>query len=232
MTAIITGATKGIGRAIACKFAQEGIDIVAISSSISNLTALKSTIEQSSDACCHIHQCDLSNPQEREKLIIQLGQYENQLTILVNNFGVYQVGELADISTKELQANFDQNVITTFELSKFAGRIFKEKRNGYIFSILSVLAKQTRASAAAYTISKHAMHGLCKLLADDLREYNVKVCNLFPGSVNTSSWDGLEVDRSAMIQPEDIAKLVSESLKLSSKMFIENIDLSPTNKTV
>ncbi len=232
MTAIITGATKGIGRAIALKLAEEGIDIVAISSSNTNLTALKSTIEESTNSRCFIHPCDLSKPVEREKLIKELKDYEKQLTILVNNFGVYHVGALADVSTEAIQSSFDQNVITTFELSKFASSIFKEKRSGYIFSILSVLAKQTRASAAAYTISKHAMHGLCKLLAEDLRDYNVKVCNIFPGSVNTSSWDGLDVDRSAMIQPEDIANLIAQSLKLSSQMFVESIDLSPMDKTV
>lgn len=232
MTAIITGATKGIGRAIACKLAEEGFDIIAISSSKTNLTELKSTIEQSTNAHCFIHPCDLSKPVQRDELIKELKQYEKQLTILVNNFGVYHVGALADVSTEAIQSSFDQNVITTFELSRFASNIFKEKRHGYIFSILSVLAKQTRTSAAAYTISKHAMHGLCKLLADDLRDYNVKVCNLFPGSVNTSSWDGLDVDRSAMIQPEDIANLIAQSLKLSSQMFVENIDLSPIDKTV
>tara|TARA_R110002049_G_scaffold288033_2_gene470339 strand:+ start:2037 stop:2735 length:699 start_codon:yes stop_codon:yes gene_type:complete len=231
MLAIITGATKGIGRAVSIRLASEGIDIVAISSSKNNLEELKKFIEKTTKAKCYIHVCDLTNKNQRLHLISSLAVYEQKVSILVNNFGRYSVGTIEEISSTDLITNFEHNVVTAFELSQFIAPIFKEKKEGYIFNILSVLAEKTRQTAAAYTISKHAMNGLNKLLADELREFEVKVCGIYPGSVNTSSWDGIAVDRSKMIQPEDIATLISQSLKLSDQMFIERIDLNPLDKT-
>lgn len=232
MLAIITGATKGIGRAIAIRLAKEDIDIVAISSSKNNLKELQKIIQSSSNAQCYVHQCDLTNPENRIKLIRELSNYSDKLTILVNNFGRYAVGSIEEITSSELLKNFDHNVSTAFEMSQFAAPIFKAKRAGYIFNILSVLAEKTRESAAAYTISKHAMNGLHKLLVNELREFEISVCGIYPGSVNTSSWDGLEVDRNKMIQPEDIAELIAQSLKLSKQLFIERIDLNPLDKII
>ncbi len=232
MLAIITGATKGIGRAIAIRLAKENIDIVAISSSKQNLRELQKVIQSTSKAICHIHQCDLTKPKARINLRKELSKYSEELTILVNNFGRYAVGSIEEITSSELLNNFDLNVRTAFEMSQIAAPIFKAKRAGYIFNILSVLAEKTRESAAAYTISKHAMNGLNKLLADELREFEVSVCGIYPGSVNTSSWDGLDIDRSKMIQPEDIAELIAQSLKLSKQLFLGRIDLNPLDKKI
>lgn len=230
MSVIITGATKGIGRAIALKLAIENIDIIAVSSSEKNLLDLKKIIENTTSAKCYTHVCDMANSESRKTLLKKLETYKDSITILINNFGKYSVGSIEEISSSELQQNFDQNVVAAFEMSQFIAPYFKKNKKGYIFNILSVLAENTRYSAAAYTISKHAMNGLNKLLADDLRDYSVKVCGIFPGSVNTPSWDGLNVDRSKMIQPEDIALLISQSLKLSDNMFVERIDLNPLDK--
>ena len=232
MLAIITGGTKGIGRAIALKLAQKNINIVAISSSEQNLNQLKILIEKSTEATCYTHVCDLKSIDDRKKLLLALTIYQEDLSILVNNFGRYTSGSIDEITTQDLINNFDQNVVTAFEISQLFIPTFKQKQSGFIFNILSVLSKSTRVSAAAYTMSKHAMDGLNKLLTEELRDYQVKVCGIFPGSVNTSAWDGIDAEKHKMIQPEDIAEIVASSLTLSDHMFVERIDLSPLRKDI
>ena len=105
-------------------------------------------------------------------------------------------------------------------------------KTGYVFNILSVLAKEVRTSAAAYTISKHALKALNDLLREELRPYSIKVCAIYPGSVNTSSWDGISADRESMVQPKDIADFIKNSVTGSKNAFVEEITFRPIDPSI
>jgi hypothetical protein len=232
MLALITGATKGIGRAIVEALSDEGHDIIAISSSADNLTLLKNEIESKYGNNCHTLACDLTNYESRKNLIINLSPFHDNIDILVNNFGRYAVGSIEEETSASIQSLFNINFFSAFEISQPLMKAFKIKKSGFIFNILSVLAKDVRPAAASYSISKHALKALNDLMKEELRPFGVKVCGIYPGSVNTPSWDGIPIDRSKMIQPEDIASFIQNSIKVSPNAFMEEVTFRPIDPEV
>ncbi len=227
MLAIISGATKGIGKATVEALSSEGYDIIAISSSKKNLENLKISVEKLFNNKVNCIQCNLENKQERQNLIQQIAVFKEDIKILVNNFGQYSTDSIENETSENLLVNFDTNVLCAFELSQFVSSSFKSRKEGYIFNICSVTSKKIRKEAAAYSISKHALKAMNDLFREELRPYNIKVCAIFPASVNTSSWDNVPTaDRNKMIQPSDIAKIICTNLQMSPAAFIEEVSIS------
>lgn len=232
MLALITGATKGIGRAIVESLSKEGYDIIAISSSKENLETLKNEIELKYRNQCYVMEGDLTSSASKTQLIKNLTPHLENIHVLVNNFGKYSVGNLEDESSNSIQELFHANFLSAFEISHALIPFFKKKKKGYIFNILSVLAKEVRTTAAAYTISKHALKALNDLLREELRPYSIKVCAIYPGSVNTPSWDGISANRESMVQPNDIADFIKNSVAGSKHSFVEEITFRPLDPSL
>jgi short-subunit dehydrogenase len=224
MKAVISGATRGIGRAIAEKLAIQGFDLVLMARNEKALTLCKLELSKPNITVEYVA-IDFSKESYVEVLAQNSSLFE-KTTLLVNNLGIYSMQNAADIELVKLKDQMQLNLYSAISLTQnildSSGSALKN-----IINIASVMSIRATSFAADYSISKHAFKAWNDALREELRSKNMKVSAIFPGSVNTSSWDGIEVDRSEMIQAEDIAECVSCILKMKSRTLLEEIHISP-----
>lgn len=224
MNIIISGATRGIGRAIAKELATKNHRLILIARNSEDLEELKKELEENTSV--KIFSCDLSNMEESKQLKDRISSL-SETDVLINNLGIFETNPADQIQLDELQKMLDVNLYSAINLSSLIVEDMKNKENGVIINMASVMAHMAAPFAANYSISKHAFKGWNDALREELRQHGIRVCAIYPGAVNTSSWDGIEVNRDAMIQPEDIAKLVASLLEMNYNTLVEEIKLSP-----
>lgn len=229
MRIIISGASRGLGKSIAEKLCSEGNDLLLLSKNEENLRNLKSTMVLKKHQNVDFIAVDLSKPSEIEKL--KKNSWFSDVDVLINNLGVYTEDSAEKISLEALENQLKTNLFSAIHLSQNVLQSFKQKQKGTIININSVMGQKSAAFASSYSISKHALKAWCDALREEQRKNGIKVCSVYPGAINTSSWDGEDVDRKAMIQPEDIAELLVCLLKLSPHTLVEELHLSPLNFT-
>lgn len=229
MVAVISGATRGVGKALALTLAKEGYHLALSSRNLADLTQLKSEIEETYGVTVFVHQADLSNKEEALNFAKKvLTTFEN-VDVLINNIGQYNIGKFTD-EGDDLELMLKTNVNSAYYITKLIAVNMGDNNNGHIFNICSVLSLSPRVDAATYTISKHALKGFNDVLREEMREHNVKVTAIYPGSINTSSWEGIIAPKEKFVQPEDIAQTVKTCLAISKNANIEEIVINPLDK--
>jgi len=230
MIAVITGATKGIGKAIAERFATAGFDLVITSRTQSDLIMMKKKLESEYLIDVHIRQADFS----RKSDVMLFAEYVKKLTpavdVLINNVGQYYTGKILDAPADQLAEAMQINLFSAHYLTSVLAPGMKARKKGHIFNIASILAKEFREEAASYTISKHAMLAWNKLLFEEMRQHQVKVTAVIPGSTYTDSWKNAAIDFSKLIQPEDIAESIYQCFNLSSQAVMEELVIQTMTK--
>ena len=230
MRAIITGASSGIGNAIAITLAKQGWQIASISRREEAIIALQQTLKSFGSQEHLIVQGDLciesDNARFRERIAHEWGCPD----LIVNNAGSYIPGAVGSMSLNELDEQMNINFRSGFQLVQFFVSRFKLLQRGRIVFISSVVVQKPRVNAAAYTLSKVTNDMYAKLLCEELRDFGVGVTRIFPGSVNTSTWGDEDVPRERFVQPEDIAQLVNTLVQLPSNTLVEEMIVCPTDK--
>jgi 3-oxoacyl-[acyl-carrier protein] reductase len=208
-TAIVTGATKGIGRAIALRLASLGYEIAAVGRNGKDLAELKSEIE-SSGCRCHIIAVDLRSEEATEKIIGETTAVFGQIDVLVNNAGLAYSASVAETDVEIWNDIFYVNARAPFFLSKAAVPVLRKSVNPVIINIGSVVGFKGYAGQAAYSSSKHALAGFTKVLAKEVQNDGIRVHLISPGGVNTEMVREMrpDIDTEQLIQPEEIAGLV------------------------
>jgi len=207
--AIVTGASRGIGRAISVALAQEAATIVLAARSIQQLQI---TAEQVTNAGgeAQIFQVELIEEQSIRNLIQVTGEKFGRLDILVNNAGVTHSAELEQTSTEDWQRCMSINARAPFILCREALGLLKKSKAAHIINIASVVGIKGYPLQSAYTASKHALRGMTISLAEELRGSNIRVHLLCPGGVDTDMVDSVRPDiaKDELIKPREIAELV------------------------
>jgi 3-oxoacyl-[acyl-carrier protein] reductase len=207
--AIVTGASRGIGRAISAALAQEAATIVLAARSIQQLQI---TAEQVTNAGgeAQIVQVELTEEQSIRNLIQVTGEKFGRLDILVNNAGVTHSAELEQTTTEDWQRCMSINARAPFILCREALGLLKKSKAAHIINIASVVGIKGYPLQSAYTASKHALRGMTISLAEELRGSNIRVHLLCPGGVDTDMVDSVRPDipKDELINPEEIAELV------------------------
>lgn len=224
MKAVISGATRGIGKAIAKKLAKNNFNLVLMARNEKALNELAEVIKQPNIEI-KILTIDFSNSNftsilEKNKKIF------DDTTLLVNNIGIYGVHNLEVLTIKNTLQQLEINLISAIGLTNQLLETFKLQN---IVNIGSVMSLNASKEAMTYSISKHAFKAWNDGLRESLREKRILVTAIYPAAVNTSSWDGIEADRCQMIQPEDIANCVVNILSMNKNTLIEEIRISPRN---
>ena len=225
MKAVISGATRGIGKAISEKLAELGYDLVLLARNEEDLEQCRSSLS-STNVTVEYLAIDLSQQNIQQKLKESAFIFEGA-TLLVNNLGVYSMQNVTDIDLSKLKSQMDVNLYSAIALTQ---QVLKQKVEGVvknIVNIASVMSLKSASFAADYSMSKHAFKAWNDALREELRTRAIKVSAIFPGSVNTSSWDGIDVDLSEMVQAEDIAEMVSCILAMKKNTLLEEVHVSP-----
>ena len=225
-TLLITGGTKGIGRAILEVFAYNSFDIITCSRSRSDLDGLNTYFQtkypKQKITCL---KSDLSIKRER-KLFCEAIE-GTPIDVLINNTGVFIPGVLHLEVEGVLEQSIETNLYSAYDVSRAVIPLMKENKKGVIFNICSTASVMAYENGGAYSISKFALLGFSKTLREELKEFGVKVTSILPGATLTSSWEGVEIPKERFMPPEDIAKTVWEVYNLSDRTVVEEVLLRP-----
>ncbi len=220
-TILITGASRGIGRAIASKFAS-GNKIILTGRNKPMLNDTAEYVKKNGGEPVII-EADLSNPQNVLSLTKSIDI--TQLDLLVNNAGIAVVEPLAEMTLENWQKTFDVNVTAPFLLIQQLHSIMP--KGATIVNIASIASKEGFPNWSSYCMSKFALDGFTKSIREELREKDIRVINIYPGAVATDIWNSVpgEQNLSEMMSPESVAELIYTSVAQPSGTVIEDIIL-------
>jgi short-subunit dehydrogenase len=220
---LITGASRGIGRAIAEKLAAPDVTLLLHGRDTVALAATcKSVQSQCAGVVKLIH--DLATEQGVSNLISQVGG--DPLDVLINNAGIAVVKPFREITSDEWNQTLAVNVTAPFLLmQRFVGQM---PPGSSIVNILSIAAKTGFANWSAYCMSKFALEGFSQSVREELRERCIRVLNIYPAATNTEIWDDVTGDwpREKMISAEEVASAVAYALSRPENVAVENVTLS------
>lgn len=228
MNAIVTGATKGIGKAIAIKLAQEGYNLSICSRNRDDLIQLANDLAYTGMTIHHL-ETDCSNKASVYKFCEFSSRVFDHVDVLINNAGVFLPGSFLDEADETFENQLHTNLNCAYYLSKYYGRLMRNRGSGHIINICSVASKEIVENAGSYGVTKSALLSLNNVLRNELAKYNVKVTAILPGSTLTASWDGTEIPEDKFVQPEDIARSISQLLKLSTGANVDELIIRPIN---
>jgi short-subunit dehydrogenase len=226
--ALITGATKGMGRAIAFAFAKQGLNLAICSRNIKDLEEIKAELQSINQQLNIVTvQADASKKDQllhfAQKAEAELGQ----IHVIVNNVGIYQPTSIMDDAEDTFDILMNANLRPAYELYRYFGKKLAEAKDGHIFNICSIAAITPVTEAGTYTVTKAATLSLSNIMRLEMQQYGVKVTSVIPGSTLTSSWDGMQVDANKMVLPDDIASAVIAIYTMSAGANVNEITITP-----
>ena len=228
-TAIITGASRGIGKACALGLADLGYHCILISRSLELLEEVAQQIH-TNGGDSSLFAVDLTKEHELLDCIEKIKQHYPKIDVLVNNAGMYIGGNL-QMDTNDFRLQMELNLMANFNLLKDVVPIMKAQKSGYIFNIASRAGKVGFSNSGAYSASKFGLVGLSESLYRELASYGISVTAICPGWVATEMADmaGSPLSSDEMIQPEDIYKTMKYLLDLAPNTRIKEIIIEIRN---
>ncbi|MFK7604042.1 SDR family oxidoreductase [Deinococcus sp. SM5_A1] len=223
-SAFITGASKGIGYEVARALAAAGYAMTITSRSEQEITEAARKIGGTARGVV----CDVRDPAALEREVSAHTEAFGGLDVLFVNAGVGNFANVADMTVEQWQDVIDTNLSGAFYTIK-AGIPALKKRGGYIFTLSSLAGKNPFAGGAAYNASKFGLNGLSEVLTLDLRQHDIKVTQIMPGSVATHFAGHTPSDADAWkIQPEDIAQLTVDLLNMPVRTLPSKVEVRPS----
>ena len=233
MNAIVTGATKGIGRALVFHLAANNYNIAFCSRDEGQINDLVSELSNEYPALRFFGlKSDMGEPEEVKSFAEYAIEHLGFVDVLINNAGLYIPAELLKEEEFCLEKQMQVNVFAPHYLSKFFADKMCAEGKGHIINICSVASLEPVISAASYSISKTALLGMTNALREELRPAGIKVTAILPGSTLTSSWSGTNLPSDWFISSDDVAKTVINCLQLSSGANIDEIIMRPVKGNV
>lgn len=227
--AIVTGATKGMGRSIAIAFAKEGINVAICSRNQEDLAGFKSELLQINPAIqVFTMVADGSNKNQLLDFAAAAESGLGAINIIVNNLGMYTFAGILDDTEDAFDKMINTNLMPAYQLYRFFGKKMLAAKHGHIFNICSVAALNPLAEAGTYSVTKAALLALNKVMRLDMQAHNVKVTAIIPGSTLTDSWKGMAVDKDTMVSPDDIASAIVNIYKMSPGANVDEMIIKPT----
>ncbi len=227
MNVVITGASRGIGNALAKIFAHAGHTLFLCARKKTTLDAAVEDIKTIYPRCEVFSR--VTNLAGKE----EAGDFANWcLTygipdILINNAGNFLPGNILEEADGSLEEMMSNNLFSAYHLTRKLAPMMIKNGSGHIFNICSVAALQAYEGGGGYSISKFALDGFTKNLRYELKQHGVKVTGVFPGAVFTDSWQGFDNGTARIMEASDIAQMVYAATLLSPQAVVEDIIIRP-----
>lgn len=228
MNIVVTGGSKGMGKALASKFAIAGNKIFICARNENDLAKTASEInEAAKEKLLQYFAADLSTKSSAEKFTKWLQEKGIIPDILINNAGDFKPGSIYN----EVEGTLEEMIATNLYSAYYVTRAFlpsmMERKSGHIFNMCSIAALAAYKNGGSYSISKYALMGFSKNLREELKPFNIKVTSVYPGAVYTSSWAGSGVEPKRIMEINDITEMIYAASFLSPQACVEDIIIRP-----
>jgi short-subunit dehydrogenase len=224
---VITGASRGLGKAIAEIFAANGHDLFLTSLHETKLyNSMQDLVTRFPSITVKAKPFDLS----KKNQVKEFGDWCLQNCspdILVNNAGSFAGANVHDEEDGALEEMIETNLYSAYHLTRVIVPEMKKKRSGHIFNMSSIAGLKAYPGGGSYSISKFALHGFSVNLREELKKYNIRVTTVFPGAAYTDSWAASGLERNRFMEAGDIAKMIYAATQLSGKACVEEIIIRP-----
>jgi short-subunit dehydrogenase len=224
---LVTGGTKGIGRAIIERFGAEGFDVFTCARHTRDLEELKADFGgKFPNQNIHIFPADLSKKDEVQSFstfVKELGIPD----VIINNTGVFYPGSIHSEPDGNFETMMHTNLFSAYYLTRAFTAEMIARKSGHIFSIGSIAGLTAYANGGSYAISKWAMLGFTKCLREEVKNYNIKVTSVLPGATFTASWEGVDIPEERFMKAADVAESVWGAYNLSPYSVVEEIVIRP-----
>jgi short-subunit dehydrogenase len=225
---VVTGGTKGIGRAIIEKFAAEGFDIATCSRNASDLEKLKSVVERDFPSITvHAKKADLSSKMDVHAFCQFLKELGRSVDVLVNNAGYFIPGKIVSEPDDTLEKMINANLYSAYHTTRGLISMMIDHRRGHIFNLCSIASFMAYPNGGSYAISKFALLGFSKCLREEVKTFGLKVTAVMPGAVLTESWEGTGLPPERFMKPQDVADAIFSAYALSPNSVVEEIIIRP-----
>ena len=227
MNVLVTGASRGIGKAIASVFASHGHDLIISSrNEVALYKAMEELQTKYASVSIKAKAFDLSDKQQAK----DLGKWSLQYgvpDIVVNNAGLFEPGSVHNEREGTLENQLSINLHSAYHLTRTLLPKMMERKSGHIFNMCSIASLHAYDNGGAYSISKFAIYGFSKNLREEMKPYNIKVTAVHPGAVLTDSWEGYDNSSNRIMVADDIAKMIFACTQLSPAACVEEIVIRP-----
>ena len=231
LTAIITGASSGIGKAVALSFARAGINVALVSRSLDKLEAVAELV-RAEGVEAKVYRVDLSEVDRVKEQLSAIAKDLGKVDILVNNAGMGYTSALVHTSLVDWQQVMDLNLNSVFQCILGVLPTMRQQNQGTIVNVASIAASNAFPEWGAYSVSKAGVIALTKTLAIEERANGIRALIISPGAVNTPIWDTDTVDadlnREAMLTPEIVAQSILHAVLLPPQATVESLTIMPS----
>lgn len=219
---VITGASSGIGTAVATQLAGSGARIALLARQAERLATATAAVGSNA----HAYVCDVTDESAVTGTFERIAGELGPIDILINNAGVGFATDLAKASLHDLNRIFHTNVTGVFLCTRAVLPTMKERKSGHIVNVSSIAGKVANPNSPLYVASKHALNGYTAGLQQQVASDKIRVSLISPSAVDTAYWDGRPVDRSKFLTPEDVAEAIMFILTRPPGVLIKDLDLS------
>ncbi|MDQ1089278.1 MULTISPECIES: 3-ketoacyl-ACP reductase [unclassified Siphonobacter] len=229
--ALVTGAGKGIGKAIALALAAEGVDVALLGRNTANLEAVAAQVKAQGVQAAVVS-ADISDRTSVEMAIHQIQDSFGAIDILINNAGIAAFGKFLELEPETWENIIQVNLMGVYYATRAVLPGMIERKSGDIINISSTAGQRGAAATSAYSASKFAVLGLTESLMQEVRKHNIRVTALTPSTIATDMAIELNLtdgNPEKVMQAEDLAELVIAHLKLNRRTFVKEAGLWSTN---
>ncbi len=227
--AIVTGATRGIGRAIAKSLADAGAVVAITARSEEDLASAVSRLNERKSGHAVGYVCDVRDYEQVKAVFAEVAEDLGGVDILINNAGIGLFEPVETITPEDFRAVLETNLFGVFYCCHEAIPLMKQRGGGYIINISSLAGANAHPRMAAYNASKFGLNGFSEALMQEVRHDNIKVSYIMPGSVNTEfGGDEPSSEKSWQLQPDDVAQVVLDLLAAPDRALPSRVEIRPS----
>lgn len=228
MNIVITGASKGMGKAMAERFARDNNNIFICARTFHEL---ESTAQQISNSypgvTIHYTAADLSTRAGVDQFASWYQGFGATTDILINNAGSFLPGSVYNEEEGTLENMIQTNLYSAYYLTRALLPAMIKQKSGHVFNMCSIASLQAYANGGSYSISKFALAGFSKNLREEMKTFGIKVTTVYPGAVYTDSWKASGYPEERFIKEKDIADLIYTTAQLSPQACVEELIIRP-----
>jgi short-subunit dehydrogenase len=228
MNIVITGGSKGLGKAIATAFAadKQGHHFFLCARTKEELELTGQELKKNFETIeVHTKTCNVADKKELKAFADWIMSFTDKVDILVNNAGIYLPGSTYDENEGVLETLMEVNVYSAYHLTRLLLPQMIKVKSGHIFNICSIASLNAYPNGGAYGISKFALYGFSKNLREEMKPYGIKVTHVLPGAAYTDSWSGIDPKR--IMEAADVARMIYAAAQLSPQACVEEIIMRP-----